>query len=177
VTLRRRDVAVDESQRDRLLEVISSESDRLARIVNDILWASRLESGRMSIAIERCDAAAIANEVADVARARASEGIELAVTASRGLPPVAADPDKLRQILTNLTDNAIKYSPDGGRVELEIGRSGGRVRFRVERPGPGRAARRAGPDLREVLPLDPNLTAGSAAPVSASTSPVSSSRG
>ena len=115
MTLRRRDVAVEESQRDRLLEVISSESDRLARIVNDILWASRLESGRMSIAIERCDAAAIATEVVDVARSRAPEGIEVVVTQSRGLPPVAADPDKLRQILTNLIDNAIKYSPDGGR--------------------------------------------------------------
>ncbi|HZC75286.1 MAG TPA: GAF domain-containing protein, partial [Gaiellaceae bacterium] len=100
MTLRRRDVAVEESQRDRLLEVVSSEADRLARIVNDILWASRLESGRMSIAIERCDAGAITEEVADVLRSRAPEGIEVAVSRSRGLPQVAADPDKLRQILT-----------------------------------------------------------------------------
>jgi signal transduction histidine kinase len=160
VTLRRRDVAVDESQRDRLLEVISSESDRLARIVNDILWASRLESGRMSIAIERCDAAAIAAEVADVARARASEGIELAVSASRGLPPVAADPDKLRQILTNLTDNAIKYSPDGGRVELEIGRSGARVRFRVGDQGLGVPPAEQDRIFEKFFRLDPNLTRG-----------------
>ena len=121
MTLRRRDVTVEEPQRERLLEVISNESDRLARIVNDILWASRLESGRMSIDIERCDAAAIAAEVADVLRSRAPEEVEVVVSspAPRGLPPVAADPDKLRQILTNLTDNAIKYSPDGGRVEVE----------------------------------------------------------
>jgi PAS domain S-box-containing protein len=160
VTLRRRDVAVEEAQRDRLLEVISSESDRLARIVNDILWASRLESGRMSIAIERCDAGAIANEVADVARARASEGIEVAVSASRGLPPVAADPDKLRQILTNLTDNAIKYSPDGGRVELEIGRSGARVRFRVGDQGLGVPPAEQDRIFEKFFRLDPNLTRG-----------------
>jgi PAS domain S-box-containing protein len=160
VTLRREDVAVEEPQRDRLLEVISSESDRLARIVNDILWASRLESGRMSIAIERCDAAAIAGEVADVARARAPEGVEVTVSASRGLPSVAADPDKLRQILTNLTDNAIKYSPDGGKVELEVGRSGARVRFRVGDQGLGVPPAEQDRIFEKFFRLDPNLTRG-----------------
>jgi PAS domain S-box-containing protein len=160
MTLRRRDVAVEESQRDRLLEVVSSEADRLARIVNDILWASRLESGRMSIAIERCDAAAITTEVVDVLRARAPEGIEVAVSKSRGLPQVAADPDKLRQILTNLIDNAIKYSPDGGRVEIEIGRSGGRVRFRVSDEGLGIPPAEQDRIFEKFFRLDPNLTRG-----------------
>jgi signal transduction histidine kinase len=160
MTLRRRDVAVDEGQRDRLLEVVSSEADRLARIVNDILWASRLESGRMSIAIERCDAAAIAAEVIDVLRSRAPAGIEVEVSKSRGLPPVAADPDKLRQILTNLIDNAIKYSPDGGRVEVEIGRSGGRVRFRVTDHGLGIPPAEQDRIFEKFFRLDPNLTRG-----------------
>jgi signal transduction histidine kinase len=161
MTLRRRDVAVEESQRERLLEVVSSEADRLARIVNDILWASRLESGRMSIAIERCDAAAIANEVVDVLRSRAPEGIEVVVSSkSRGLPQVAADPDKLRQILTNLIDNAIKYSPDGGRVEVEIGRSGGRVRFRVADEGLGIPPAEQDRIFEKFFRLDPNLTRG-----------------
>ena len=160
VILRRRDVAVEESQRERLLEVVSSEADRLARIVNDILWASRLESGRMSIAIERCDAAAIANEVVDVLRSRAPEGIEVVVSKSRGLPQVAADPDKLRQILTNLIDNAIKYSPDGGCVEVEIGRSGGRVRFRVADEGLGIPPAEQDRIFEKFFRLDPNLTRG-----------------
>ena len=160
MTLRRRDVAVEETQRDRLLEVVSSEADRLARIVNDILWASRLESGRMSIAIERCDAAAITAEVVDVLRSRAPEGIEVAVSKSRGLPQVAADPDKLRQILTNLIDNAIKYSPDGGRVEVEIGRSGGRVRFRVTDQGLGIPPAEQDRIFEKFFRLDPNLTRG-----------------
>jgi PAS domain S-box-containing protein len=160
MTLRRRDVAVEESQRDRLLEVVSSESDRLARIVNDILWASRLESGRMSIAIERCNAAALATEVVDLLRARAPEGIEVAVSKSRGLPPVAADPDKLRQILTNLIDNAIKYSPDGGCIEVEIGRTGGRVRFRVSDEGLGVPPAEQDRIFEKFFRLDPNLTRG-----------------
>ena len=160
MTLRRRDVAVEESQRDRLLEVVSNEADRLARIVNDILWASRLESGRMSIAIERCDAAAITAEVVDVLHTRAAEGIEVAVSKSRGLPQVAADPDKLRQILTNLIDNAIKYSPDGGCVEVEIGRSGGRVRFRVTDHGLGIPPAEQDRIFEKFFRLDPNLTRG-----------------
>ncbi len=160
MTLRRRDVAVEESQRDRLLEVVSSEADRLARIVNDILWASRLESGRMSIAIERCDAAAITSEVVDVLRSRAPEGIEVAVRKGRGLPQIAADPDKLRQILTNLIDNGIKYSPDGGRVEVEIGRSGGRVRFRVTDKGLGIPPAEQDRIFEKFFRLDPNLTRG-----------------
>jgi PAS domain S-box-containing protein len=162
MTLRRRDVSVEAPQRDRLLEVISSESDRLARIVNDILWASRLESGRMSIDIERCDAAAIAAEVANIQRARAPEGIEVVVSspAPRAMPPVAADPDKLRQILTNLTDNAIKYSPDGGRVEVEVGRSGGRVRFRVSDQGLGVPPAEQDRIFEKFFRLDPNLTRG-----------------
>jgi PAS domain S-box-containing protein len=160
MTLRRHDVAVEESQRDRLLEVVSSEADRLARIVNDILWASRLESGRMSIAIERCDATAITTEVVDVLRARAPQGIEVATSRSRGLPQIAADPDKLRQILTNLIDNAIKYSPDGGRVEIEIGRSGGRVRFRVTDQGLGIPPAEQDRIFEKFFRLDPNLTRG-----------------
>ena len=160
MTLRRRDVSVEEAQRDRLLEVVSSEADRLARIVNDILWASRLESGRMSIAIERCDAAAITDEVVDVLRSRAPEGTEIVVGKARGLPQVAADPDKLRQILTNLIDNAIKYSPDGGRVEVELGRSGGRVRFRVADQGLGIPPAEQDRIFEKFFRLDPNLTRG-----------------
>ena len=160
MTLRRHDVAVEESQRDRLLEVVSNEADRLARIVNDILWASRLESGRMSIAIERCDAGAITNEVGDVLRSRAPEGTEVAIRKARGLPQVAADPDKLRQILTSLIDNAIKYSPDGGNVEVEIGRSGGRVRFRVTDHGLGIPPAEQDRIFEKFFRLDPNLTRG-----------------
>jgi PAS domain S-box-containing protein len=160
MTLRRRDVAVDEAQRDRLLEVVSSEADRLARIVNDILWASRLESGRMSIAIERCDAGALATELVEVHRSRAPEEIEIGVRTSRGLPPVAADPDKLRQILTNLIDNAIKYSPDGGCVAVEVARSGGRVRFRVSDEGLGVPPAEQDRIFEKFFRLDPNLTRG-----------------
>ena len=160
MTLRHRESTVEQEQRDRLLDVISSESNRLARIVNDILWASRLESGRMQVEIEQCDAAAIATEVAEVARARVPDGLRLVVDAPTGLPAVAADPDKLRQVLANLLDNAVKYSPDGGTLELEASRSGGRVRFRVSDEGLGIPPAEQDRIFEKFFRLDPNLTRG-----------------
>ncbi len=159
MTLRHRDEGIEQAQRDRLLEVISSESDRLARIVNDILWASSLESGRMHVEIERCDAAAIAEEVAEVARTRVPAA-ELSVNVPRNLPAVAADPDKLRQVIGNLLDNAVKYSPDGGRIELEVARSGGRVRFRISDEGLGIPPAEQDRIFEKFFRLDPNLTRG-----------------
>ena len=161
MTLRHREISVEPEQRDRLLDVISSESNRLARIVNDILWASRLESGRMQVEIEQCDASAIVREAAEVAQARLPEGLRIVVVdAPAGLPAIAADPDKLRQVLANLVDNAVKYSPDGGTVELEASRSGARVRFRVSDEGLGIPPAEQDRIFEKFFRLDPNLTRG-----------------
>ena len=160
LTLQRDDVRLEESQRTGLLDVISGEADRLARIVNDILWASRLDSGRMSMTIESCDAETLATKVVKALRAHAPEQITLDLDVEPGLPQVAADPDKLRQVLTNLVDNAIKYSPDGGHVYVLVTRSGSRIRFRVQDEGlgipPGEQAR----IFEKFFRLDPQLTRG-----------------
>jgi PAS domain S-box-containing protein len=160
LTLQRDDVRLEESQRSGLLEVISGEADRLARIVNDILWASRLDSGQMGMAIESCDAEALTTQVVDALRNRAPAGVQLAVDAEPGLPPVAADPDKLRQVLTNLIDNAIKYSPDGGHVYVLVTRSGNRIRFRVQDEGLGIPAAEQSRIFEKFFRLDPHMTRG-----------------
>jgi PAS domain S-box-containing protein len=160
LTLQRDDVRLEESQRTGLLDVISGEADRLARIVNDILWASRLDSGRMSTAIESCDAQALGEQVVKALRAHAPHGVHLAAEAEPGLPPVAADPDKLRQVLTNLVDNAIKYSPDGGRVDLVVTRVGNRIRFRVRDEGLGIPPAEQRRIFEKFFRLDPQLTRG-----------------
>jgi PAS domain S-box-containing protein len=160
LTLQRGDVRLEESQRTGLLDVISSEADRLARIVNDILWASRLDSGQMGIAIEKCDAEAITTQVGTALRAHLPAGITLDVDAEPSLPAVAADPDKLRQVLTNLVDNAIKYSPDGGHVHVLVTRSGNRVRFRVQDEGLGVPPAEQALIFEKFFRLDPQLTRG-----------------
>jgi PAS domain S-box-containing protein len=160
LTLQRDDVRLEESQRGGLLDVISSEADRLARIVNDILWASRLDSGQMSIAIESCDAAALAQRVIDSVRAHAPSTVDLSVETAGALPPAAADPDKLRQVLTNLVDNAVKYSPDGGRVRIALSQAGNRARIRVEDQGLGIPPSEQSRIFEKFFRLDPNLTRG-----------------
>ena len=160
LTLQRDDVRLEDSQRSGLLGVISSEADRLARIVNDILWASRLDSGQMGITIEGCDAEALATQVAGALRAHAPASISLDVDAEPDLPPVAADPDKLRQVLTNLMDNAIKYSPDGGHVYVLVTRAGNRIRFRVQDEGLGIPSSEQTRIFEKFFRLDPQLTRG-----------------
>jgi PAS domain S-box-containing protein len=160
LTLKRDDVRLEESQRDGLLDVVASESDRLARIVNDILWASRLDSGQMGVSIERCDAARLTRQVIDALRSHAPETVELVVEAHDGLPAVAADPDKLRQVLTNLLDNAVKYSPDGGRVLVAVTHTGNRIRFRIEDHGLGIPPAEQDRIFEKFFRLDPSMTRG-----------------
>jgi PAS domain S-box-containing protein len=160
LTLQRDDIELAESQRTGLLDVISNEADRLARIVNDILWASRLDSGQMALAIESCDAASLATRVVDSLRAHAPDTVTLSVQAPHALPPVAADPDKLRGVLTNLVENAVKYSPDGGHVRVSLLRSGNRVRIRVSDRGLGIPPAEQARIFEKFFRLDPNLTRG-----------------
>jgi PAS domain S-box-containing protein len=160
LTLQRTDVHLEESQREGLLDVVASEADRLARIVNDILWASRLDSGQMGVSIESCDAAKLANQVVEALRSHAPADVELAVEAPGGLPAVATDPDKLRQVLTNLVDNAVKYSPDGGRVLVSVTHAGNRIRFRIEDSGLGIPPAEQDRIFEKFFRLDPSMTRG-----------------
>ena len=96
--------------------MIAEESDRLSEIVNDLLLASQLDTGKLQANVEPCDPREIAQLELDAARTHLPENVALALDAPEELPAVAADPGQLRQVLSNLIDNAIKYSPDGGTV-------------------------------------------------------------
>jgi PAS domain S-box-containing protein len=160
LTLRREDVLLGEPQRTGLLEVIASESDRLARIVNDVLWVSRLESEGLRTTIESCDALELARSVVNAARHYIPPGIKLELSAPKNVPRVAADPDKVRQVLTNLVDNAVKYSPDGGHVHIEIASSGPSLRFSVRDEGLGVPPAEHRRIFEKFYRLDPDLTRG-----------------
>src|ERR687887_821537 len=83
--------------RDSLLAMVSEEAARLARLLDDVLSASRLDAKTERFDIAPTDGAAIARAAVDAARTRLSEGLELDLVVDPDLPPVAADADKLRQ--------------------------------------------------------------------------------
>jgi len=160
LTLRRGDLALGEQQRESLLAVVANEADRLARTVDDILWTSRLDSGTLQVAIESCDATLLAAGVVAAAQAHVPGNIEIELDTGPAVPQVAADPDKVRQVLANLVENAVKYSPDGGRVEVSIEPNDGSVRFSVRDEGLGIPASEQRRIFDKFYRLDPEMTRG-----------------
>jgi PAS domain S-box-containing protein len=159
-TLLRGDIELPDQQRNTLLDVIGNEADRLARTVNDILWASRLDSGTLRLSLESCDPSALVREVMEAARAHLPERITLAVRDTELLPRISCDPDKVRQVLTNLIENAAKYSPDGGPVEIRLQRHGNAVRFSVRDEGLGIPVAEQRRIFEKFYRVDPNLSRG-----------------
>jgi PAS domain S-box-containing protein len=160
MTLMRTDYVISDDARTRLLEIIASESDRLTRIVDDVLWASRVDSGRLALSIDRFDAAQLATGIVAAARAHLPSNVTIAFEAPDSLPAVAGDPDKVRQVLANLIDNAVKYSPDGGEVELRLEAQEGRLRFSVRDQGLGIPPAEQARVFEKFHRLDPQLTRG-----------------
>ena len=159
-TIRRTDIELDPEIRDQLLGVIASESDRLGTIVSDLLVAGRLDADQLPVSVERCDPGALAASVVDAARTHLPEGVELELDVADGIPSVVADPGQLHQVLVNLVDNAIKYSPQGGPVGLSIANGDGAIRFTVSDSGLGIPASEHRRIFEKFYRLDPDMTRG-----------------
>jgi signal transduction histidine kinase len=111
-------------------------TDRLSRLLNDILDLERLESGRLTLQLRDCAAIELVEQAVDVVKPLAvNAGLTLCVT---GEPlTLTADGDRLVQTLTNLLSNAIKFSPRGGSVHVVVRGSGSEVLFEVSDEGRG----------------------------------------
>jgi two-component system, OmpR family, phosphate regulon sensor histidine kinase PhoR len=125
--------------RERFLSVIDRHSERLGRLIDDLLTLSDLELGRMPL---RVGTITIGPAVDDVLQVLADPAGRAGVTLSNRVPSdaprLAADADRFRQVLINLVDNAIKYTPRGGRVAVRAGAAGdGKVEVTVEDSGIG----------------------------------------
>jgi PAS domain S-box-containing protein len=115
---------------------IFNDADRINRLIGDMLDLDRMESGRMSMRSGDVDI----NEVLTEAMARASTGVsavEFEADLDPRLPIVAGDRDRLIQVVSNLVNNAVKYSPDGGRVTLSTRGEGGFALISVTDTGLG----------------------------------------
>lgn len=109
----------DPETRRRFLGIISGETARLNRLVDDLLDLSRLESGRFELHREPVDLAGLIRRTVDFyAPGAAAKGVAVEALLPESLSPVPGDDDLLEQALRNLVDNAVKYTPSGGRVEV-----------------------------------------------------------
>jgi PAS domain S-box-containing protein len=160
LTLRRRDLVLEDDMRERLLEVVSGESTRLAEIVDDLLLASHLDSGRLTADVQSCDARSLTQSVLEAAGTHLPETVSLVLDAPKRLARVAADPGQLRQVLANVVDNAVKYSPGGGEVRVSLAAENGRMRFAVRDSGLGIPAKERARIFEKFYRLDPNMTRG-----------------
>jgi PAS domain S-box-containing protein len=159
MTLQREDVELDPEQQRALIDMIAAEAARLGRIVEDILSAGQLEAEALTLSVKPCDAAELAREAVRAARLRlkADVPIETAVETDAG---VAADRSRLLQVLANLLDNAVKYSPERTPVELRVAAADGRVRFAVLDRGLGIPPAERERVFEKFVRLDPELAQG-----------------
>ncbi|HEX8394775.1 MAG TPA: ATP-binding protein [Longimicrobium sp.] len=120
----------------RMLDIAVQNTDRLVRLINDILDIERIESGRVTMEVRQTDAAELAHQAVEVMAAMAEKaGISLFAWAER--LPLVADPDRILQVLTNLVSNAVKFSPPGGEVTVTAEPREGEILFRVTDHGRG----------------------------------------
>jgi PAS domain S-box-containing protein len=160
LTLRRQDVELEDQLRDKLLEIVAEESGRLSEIVNDLLLASQLDTGKLQANIESFDPVELVENAVEAARTHVPPNVDLTLETADGLPNVSADPGQLRQVLANLIENAIKYSPDGGRIVVALQPKDMYVRISVEDSGLGIPREEQSRIFEKFYRLDPDMKHG-----------------
>ena len=135
-TLQMRWRELSPEQRESFLALIAHETSRLAALIGDVLDTSRIEAGTFSYSFVDVDLAELVRDSAAVAE-RSQDEVPVRAVVREPLPNIRGDRDRLRQVLINLIDNAVKYSSPGEEVRVEAQTSNGRVVIEVRDRGPG----------------------------------------
>ncbi len=135
-TLQERWRLLSAEQRGSFLALIADETTRLADLVADVLDTSRLEAGTFSYRFEEVDVGEIVRDAVESAMLAAQE-VKVVAAVMGTLPAIRGDRTRLRQVLGNLIDNAVKYSPEEGEVDVRVFAADGGVRVSVRDAGPG----------------------------------------
>jgi PAS domain S-box-containing protein len=136
-TLMRSDVEFSDSERTTFLGYIASESERLIRIVDDLLNVARLEAGALGLTLTSTDVGEVAHESLARVDEHERNGHRFSVEIEPGAIYVRADREKLGQILQNLVDNAVKFSPQGGAITITARRRSDTAEISVSDEGTG----------------------------------------
>ncbi len=124
-------------QQRRVIEVLQASAERLHRVVDNLADFASLQAGESPIVPGRVDPDALVDEVVADQRSAVRDARVHVLVSKGGGGPVSADPRKLRQALSNLVQNAVKFSPHGGEVLVEVKRDPSHLRFAVYDQGPG----------------------------------------
>jgi PAS domain S-box-containing protein len=133
------EVVLSEGQRGQQVQVIARSAQRMNRLIQDLLDVARIEGGRLTITRACESPATLAAEVCEAFRSIAAEkSLTLECHTEPDLGPVYVDRDRVLQALSNYLNNAVKFTPPGGRVAIDATRAeDGGVRFAVSDTGPG----------------------------------------
>jgi signal transduction histidine kinase len=135
-TLQERWRELSPEQRASFLALISDETARLATLIGDVLDTSRIEAGTFTYAFSDVDLAELVREAVSTMGLGQDE-VDVVAHTPETVPLVRADRERLKQVLMNLVENAVKYSPAGGGVDVRAWADNGRVLVSVEDSGPG----------------------------------------
>jgi PAS domain S-box-containing protein len=129
---------LDESAYDRGLETIERNARAQVQLIEDILDGSRIITGKLHLEIRPLDLTALVNAALDAVRPAAeAKAIALLVELDPAAARVLGDPERLQQVVWNLANNAVKFTPKGGQVEVRLTRSGTSVQLEVLDNGEG----------------------------------------
>jgi signal transduction histidine kinase len=124
-------------RQDQFLEVMNRNSDRLLRLVSDLLFVAQAESGKVTLDFQALDLAEVTREAVDATRPLATKkAIALNVEAKKNLQ-LSADRARVVQLLDNLLSNAVKFTPEGGRVDVLVSAENGHAVLEVADSGIG----------------------------------------
>ncbi len=130
--------AGDEGDRDWALTMAEHQVRLLTRMVDDLLDTSRITRGTFQLRRERVQPAELIDRAVETVRHLAeAQGHQLHVAVAPDLPQLEADPARLEQVICNLLTNAVKFTPQGGRIELSVGTEGGELVLTVRDTGDG----------------------------------------
>ena len=129
--------SIDPERVVRYSHLIDEQTGRLTALIDDLLDVAKLQAGRMELRLEVLDLASLLSATVDYFRETAPDRYALALRVEGAPGPVLADRGRLEQVFANLLGNAIKYSPDGGRIEVVLQQAGHGVEVQVRDPGIG----------------------------------------
>jgi signal transduction histidine kinase len=131
-------VVTDVASVQRYLTLIQHETEHLGELIEDLFELARIEGGNLELRLASVPLPELVTETVEGMRIQAREkGIELRASCADDLPPLALDGPRMQRVLVNLIQNAVRHTPPGGHVEVQVGRSNGHVELAVEDTGEG----------------------------------------